>query len=585
MAEIPSVPPPSTQPTAGIGRLGWLLAGGVLLLYFAPWFVLGQHAWFNSFDNLDSFVSWYRVVVRSGYAFAPSETLVPEIMGVPKHALVNVFSLFYGLNLLLPTFQAVVAHYLIIHLTAFGGMLALLRRHVPEVPVPAVLVAALSFGLLPYYQDWNLSIAAQPLLLSAILALRNRRGRWFDWLVVAGYPFVSNLQSVGIFVLAVLGGVLVHDFFRNRRSILPLLLSTVVLGLGYLVTKIDMIEGLVLGRGSYVSHRIEMLRVPKDFFETLKLGTRYFLLGDFDASISLHTYVLLPTVLIGLWQSRLRGEGVWFRRLRGLVLAAAVISAYIALLSFEPVAALRNRVAFLRMFTAERFHAFLPLIWHLAFAGALTVCWSALRRRGVALVGALQLAILFLHNPTYHQTLAPGLPYLPYHHFYRYGAYYSEDLFGKIARAIGQPQSRYKVASVGFAPAIAQYNGFRTIDGYCTNYPLTYKQAFRRIVARELALGDPGDRFMFNDWGNQCYLVDDQQRGWDVYLTRDRDSTRRQTERLEIDRTAFRGLGGRYVFSALRIQRPEADGLRFRGRFANETWEIFVYEVLDTDLP
>lgn len=578
MAEISPVSPPLTKPAAGIGRLGWMLTGVVLLLYFAPWFVLGENAWFNSFDNLDSFVSWYRVVVRGGYAFAPTDTPVPEIMGVPKHALVNVFSLFYGLNLLLPTFQAVVAHYVIIHLTAFGGMLALLRRHFPEVPGPAVLVTALSFGLLPYYQDWNLSIAAQPLLLSAILALRSRRGRWFDWLVVAGYPFVSNLQSVGIFVLALLGVLLVHDGLRYRRGAVPVLVSILVLGLGYLFTKLDMIEGLVLGSGSYTSHRIEMLRVPKNLLETLKLGARYFLIGDFDASISLHTYVLLPTVSIGLWQSYRQGS-VWFGRLRVLLGAALLISGYIAVLSFEPVASVRNGVAFLRMFTAERFHAFLPLLWHLAFAGALTVCWSALRQTGVVVLGALQLLILFLHNPTYHQTLAPGLPYLPYHHFYRYGGYYSEELFAEIARSIGQRQSEYKVASVGLAPAIAQYNGFRTIDGYCTNYPLPYKHAFRRIMARELALGDPGDRFMFDDWGNQCYLVDDQQKGWDVYLTRDRDPARRQTERLEIDGAAFRSLGGRYVFSALRIRRPEVDGLRFRGRFANNTWEIFVYEV------
>ncbi len=579
MTGIPPVSRRPAPPISRIGRVGWLVAGAVLVLYFAPWFVLGENAWFNSFDNLDSFVSWYRVVIRGGYAFAPSNTPIPEIMGVPKHALVNVFSLFYGLNLLLPTFQAVVAHYLIIHLTAFGGMLALLRRHFPEVPPTAVLVTALSFGLLPYYQDWNLSIAAQPLLLSAVLALRTRRGRWFDWLVVAGYPFVSNLQSVGIFVLAALGAVLVYDFFRDRRGAWPGLLSIGVLGAGYLLTKIDMIETLVLGGGSYTSHRTEMVRVPKDLFGTLKLGTRYFFIGDLDGSLSLHTYILLPTVLIGLWHSFRTGNRRWFRLLAGLVGLAAGISVYIALLSFTPVATFRNSVTFLRMFTAERFHSFLPLIWHLAFAGALTVCAPALRQRGVTVLGAVQLLIVFLHNPTYHQTLAPGLPYLPYNHFYRYGGYYSETLFGEIAREIGQSQASYKIATMGFPPAIAQYNGFRTIDGYCTNYPLSYKHTFGRMVRRELDQGGPSARFMFDNWGNQCYLVDNRQNGWDVYLTRDRDPAQRRTERLQIDRSLFHALGGRYVLSALRIERPEADGLRFLGRFDNETWEVFVYEV------
>jgi hypothetical protein len=578
---MPLSSPVSSRPaprTAALGGRGTLLAGAVLLAYFLPWFVLGEGAWFNAFDNLDSFVSWYRVVVRGGYAFAPADTPVPEIMGVPKHALVNVFSLFYGLNLLLPTFQAVVTHYLLIHLTAFFGMRALLRRHLPEVPAPARLATALSFALLPYYQDWNLSIAAQPLVLSALLALRARRGHWADWLVVAGYPFVSNLQSVGIFVLAVLGGLIVHDGLRYRRAVGPVLLSTALLAAGYLLTKADMIETLVLGRGSYTSHRIEMVRAAKPLWASLRLAGRYFVVGDLDASLSIHSYVLLPTTLIGLWYSTRRARR-WRGYLLALLGAAAAISVYIAVLGYAPVIALRNAVPVLRMFMAERFHVFLPLIWHLAFAGALAACWPVLRRRGVVLLGGVQLLILFLHHPTYHQTLAPGLPYLPYHHFYRYGGYYSEALFAGIDRAIGLPKSSYKVASVGFPPAIAQYNGFHTIDGYCTNYPLDYKHAFRRVNGRELDLDTTSNAAMFDEWGNQCYLVDNRQTNWNVYLSRVVRPEERRTERLEIDPAAFRALGGRFIFSVLRIEQPERDGLRYRGRFLSDTWEVFLYEV------
>ena len=64
--------------------------------------------------------------------------------------------------------------------------------------------------------------------------------------------------------------------------------------------------------------------------------------------------------------------------------------------------------------------------------------------------------------------------------------FYATDQFNEIDQYIGAPKSSYRVASIGLHPAIAQYNGFYTLDTYNNFYPLEYKHQFRKIIAAEL---------------------------------------------------------------------------------------------------
>ena len=75
----------------------------------------------------------------------------------------------------------------------------------------------------------------------------------------------------------------------------------------------------------------------------------------------------------------------------------------------------------------------------------------------------------------------------------------------EIAKAIGREKSDYRIVSVGMNPAVSLFNGFYTVDGYSTDYPLEYKHEFREIIKDELAK-DEGVRGYFDDWGNRCYI-------------------------------------------------------------------------------
>ena len=105
--------------------------------------------------------------------------------------------------------------------------------------------------------------------------------------------------------------------------------------------------------------------------------------------------------------------------------------------------------------------------------------------------------------------------------------------------------AEYRVASLGINPAAAAYGGFYTLDGYSNNYPLAYKEDFRRIIAGELDKNENNKRY-FDYWGNRCYVLlaahDSIVPKGDVVF-----------QNLALDMAAFQEMGGRFLLSAAPI--------------------------------
>lgn len=546
----------------------------VFLLYHAPAIFLGPGAFFNAFDSLDSFVVWYRLATQSAYAWSPPHTIIEPFMGgVPKFTLVSTFNVYYWLNLLLPTFYAFQVYNLFISAVALIGMWLLCRRHL-GTSEPASAFLALSFAFTPFLPTWGLSIAGQPLLLFVILNLREGKPAIWHWLILAAFPFTSNFQSAGVFILFAFAVLIGFDMIQ-KRPVRPLLLAFAVLLAIYLATKTDLIQNLLGGDG-FVSHRTEMRRFPVSLSVCLKIFARYFLLGNVDVALSLHTFVLLPFVCLTYAVHVFRQRELP----RGLTATLAIIILicfYIAILNLEPLVGLRNSSDVLRMFSLERFHIFLQLLWHIAAAQALLLIVPNYRNRILLVVAILQLVICFAYQPTYYERFVKKfVTIVPYHYIYTYEDYYAERMFDNIKAAIGKPANTYRVASIGIPPAVAQYNGIRTIDGYSSNYPLPYKHKFRNIIAAELEKNANNQGF-FDYWGSQCLIVYDQGLPYfETHMTRGRAARERP---VTLSHEALRSLHCDYILSVENIRDPEKSGLHKLAIFSSAIWHVSLYEV------
>jgi hypothetical protein len=131
------------------------------------------------------------------------------------------------------------------------------------------------------------------------------------------------------------------------------------------------------------------------------------------------------------------------------------------------------------------------------------------------------------------------------------------------------------VASIGLHPAIAQYNGFYTVDTYTNFYPLSYKYQFRAIIAKELDKS-PVLKDYYDHWGNRVYVfVAELGKHYEF-----RKNSKKKIYHLDINTKAFEELGGQYIFSSVPIVNAQANHLKFLKDFTDSqsVWKIYLYQ-------
>ena len=151
-----------------------------------------------------------------------------------------------------------------------------------------------------------------------------------------------------------------------------------------------------------------------------------------------------------------------------------------------------------------------------------------------------------------------------------YEQFYAEDLFAKIKADIGY-QGEW-AAAYGFHPAVLEYNGIATLDGYLGFYSQRYKEAFREIIAPALERVE-ATRIYYDDWGARAYLYS----GTDLSIVSATKTVYATDDRIYIDGEAFRDLGGEYLFSRIKLSNAEEVGLSPVGEYTAEDGSMSVY--------
>ena len=155
--------------------------------------------------------------------------------------------------------------------------------------------------------------------------------------------------------------------------------------------------------------------------------------------------------------------------------------------------------------------------------------------------------------------------------------FFDTSLFAKIRKDIGA-DDHYgcKVVSLGMYPAVAQYNGFYTLDSYCNNYSLAYKHKFRKIIEKELQKND-FVREYFDDWGNRCYVFSSEI-GLKFWCSEDDNAS---VNNLEINTELLKDMGCEYIISAVNINNYKDLGLSFIDSYTSPEsfWNVRLYKL------
>ncbi len=584
-----------------ITPMGSFIAGvAAVAVYMLPQIILWQNSYVMVLDNLDSPFVYRTVLVNSGQAFVPDSSIEQIMNGLPRPCLDSALSTVTWLFMTFKPFTAYIVDKLLVHFFAFTGMWLLLRKHFfpQDSDLTVVLGSSLCFAFLPFYAIFGLTVAGQPLLLYSLLNLYKKRWHWSDFAIIALFPFYSSLYQSGIFILLAAGVLCLVYVLNHRRANIALVIGAGVLALGYAVAEHNLIH-LMFFDSDFVSHRTAWDPATSGYgaLTAAKESTINSLFGQYHAS-SLHTLILIASVFVLTVALAHRGmpKDRNIRLLASFLLTAFAVSLFYGFFNWGALIPLKERFTILKMFNFSRINWFHPLLWYLVFALVLSFFVKFKWGKGIAvMLIALQLSysaalsnILFRHFGVLNAQVMANETAInggilvdrvagrePCEISYR--QFFSEPLFEEVADYIALPKSDYRIVNIGLHPSIAQYNGFYTLDSYQFNYPLEYKNEFRRIIAGELAKSEKWRKY-FDGWGSRCYVFVAELENEPFAIKKDEQA---RIFNLSLNTEALKEMGGKYVFSAVEIVNAAENNLTLLRVFerSDSPWRIYLYGV------
>ena len=479
-----------------------LLALLVLLVYLSPNIFCPEKARFIIHDNLDSNPVWYKNLAESGKMFSSGESLIPNSMGgLPRDCYPSEFNLLHLFYLWFSPLFAYNLNIVLMHIIAFFSMYVFTRRYIlKEKQEWLIATVSLLFALLPFWPSGGLAITAQPLLLYAFLNILNYDLKLRNWLVLIIIPFYSVLVLSNLFFLVILFFAFIIYSISKRSFNFYFILA---LGL-FSVTSLLLEYRLF---SLYLTH-FESHRNVADSIGSLNIkgvigvSLRHFLKGHYH----FHSLQFPFTLLIAVSALFLAKKKQDRLTLMALLAFTYFISLLFVLPDWNMLQGFLTKFNLLSV-VSLRFYSMAPLMWFIILAYSSWILYSVnfARRLLIPVFAAMIIFSFFSINAKDYFGSGDAE-----NSFYRtyfckeskthasFGEYYQTALFGKVVQEI--PPGNYYIGCLGFQPEIAQFNGYRTIDGYFYLIPKKYYEFMKDINAKEMEKSDNAEL------GSRCYL-------------------------------------------------------------------------------
>lgn len=553
-----------------------ILSVTIICLVYLPYLILGENINFPIHDNMDSNIIWAKMVSDAGGIFASPNLIVNQIMdGIHRAGVYGLYDVALVLFDILGPFGGYVACKFLMALMGFFGTYLLVKKYVlfTDSPVYIAVGVGLMFGLLPFW-SFTATVAGSPLAVYALLNLRRKENRISNWLILLLYAFFSSLILIGVFILLVFGIIWIIDIIRNKSVNWHLFGGLAFLSFAYVLSHFPLFS-IFFYDSDFESVRTSFVNMALPLGKSLRSAIEHIVIddgaGEFWAfTISLQRFVIIPTTIIAI--ILLIKNKDKNRHFIYLYLFIILSSIFAAMYIWGRVAFIHEALAKFIPMNPRRIYWLTPVCWYGLFGLSLCIIVKYLKQKGqIITVAALaiQLGVVI-----YFQEYNRGENL----HCISYNKFYAERQFTDLKNFINKDTSSYRVISLGIHPAISQYNGFYTVDGYSTNYDMAYKLKFRRIIEKELDKS-PSTKKEYDDWGSWCYAFFGENGFMQILTNINNYPT---IEYLDYNYKALKEMGGEYIISATEINtvnNPQLTLLKKFDNYEDSYWKIYLYKV------
>lgn len=525
---------------------------------------------------MDSNIIWAKMVSDAGGIFASPNLIVDQIMdGIHRagvYGLYDIGLLFF--DLFGPFWGYVACKFLMASMGFFGTYL-LVKKYIlfKDSPVYIAIGVGLMFGLLPFW-SFTATVAGSPLAVYALLNLRRKESHIYNWLILLLYAFFSSLILIGVFVLLVFGIIWIVDIIRYKSVNWYLFSGLAFLSVAYVLSHFPLFS-IFFYDSDFVSVRTSFINMALPLGKAIRSAVEHIVIddgaGDFWAfTVSLQRFVIIPTTVVAAFLLiKNREKNKHFLYLYAFIILSSVFA---AMYIWGRITFIHEALAEFIPMNPRRIYWLTPVCWYGLFGLSLCIIVRYLQKKGQIIVIA---ALLIQFGVTvYHQEYNRGESL----HSIPYSKFYAEKQFTDIKKTIDRDIKSYRVISLGIHPAISQYNGFYTVDGYSTNYDLAYKIKFRNIIEKELDKS-PSTLKEYDDWGSWCYAFFGENGFMQILNNTNRYP---MIERLDFNYDTLKEMGGQYIISAAEINTDNNNRLSLIKRFddnSNSYWKIYLYKV------
>ena len=571
---------------------GFKISCGMIVFFIAAVIALyaymGENSVIAIHDNLDLFVPQYRMLSLTGTWFSDHAT-IPFLGGIDRDYLPSQWNLVSFFYIILPPLAAYVACYIAKVVIAVIGGFLLGREALPDADKVTLIFSAFGYGLLNLFPNFGICFASIPLAVWLVIRTAKQPSLKL-YAALFAYPLLSYFSYFGIFLCGYVLAAAVITALRRKGAAVPLRLlkADVCLAAGYIVFEYRLFRLMLFG--NTVSIRETMAQNSFTFGEALGEAVSVLIYEMMHIDSGIWHYVL-PVVAIGFSYYNIRyivsrKAGMIFKDPLNLCVVLLVFNALVyGLYEVEAVrGAFETLVPPLKGFQFNRTVFFNPFLYY----AALCIIASRLKPLFGIIVALIACAAPLMYGSSYNDLFSTALQVryalsygAPNENIMSYGDFYSVDVFEALKDEAGYTEGEY-AACYAIYPAVLEYNGIATLDGYLGYYPQQYKEDFRKIIAPALDRVE-ANRVYYDDWGARCYLFSGVNGSIPYAVKQSTQTTEGYFElgegQLFIDIEAFKALGGRYIFSRIPFDNAGAIGLELLAERTGDglAYPVYVY--------
>lgn len=463
---------------------------GFLLLLVGIFFGYGESSYIAVHDNMDLFLAQYQMLKNTG-TFWKHGVEVPFLGGISRDNLPSELSLYSMLYMIFPTYVAYVLGIVGKIILGIFSFRLLAKELYPDrymIYRPVIYMVGFSYGIIWFFPAFGFAFASIPLCVYLLIKIYRQPG--IGWYVaLLAYPLVSYFSYHGIFILGYLVIAVVWLSIRDRKVAKSLIGALFVLAAGYVICEYRLFGQMLLSdevtiRSTLVNPSLSLREVVAEIVDVWQKGI-------FHAD-GVHGKVILPICLVYFAVQNLsylfkkQWKKIFHDPFNFVMLFLVFNSLIYGLYDFEPLRTLvETLIPPLQGWQFNRTIFFNPFLWDFAlflilirlYDRGIVTLWVA---NGIICVAVLVVIITPVRYNDLYTTCYNKL--YEYHHgtqvdAYSYEQFYAVDLFEQIKEDIGY-NGEWAVA-YGLHPAVLEYNGIATLDGYLGFYSQQYKEDFR----------------------------------------------------------------------------------------------------------